>query len=164
MIKNLIFLLPFSFFLSSCSKTPTNSVGCTYTESTVTAPATEVTALLGLISVNHPSAVLHPSGFYYEIISVGTGGTAKLCSSIVVKYTGTLLYPSPGFKFDENLTGTTFVLGSLIIAWQKGIPLINSGGIINLYIPPTLGYGATGSGAVPANAYLAFSIQLSNVL
>ena len=164
MIRNLIIILSISFFLSSCNKTPTNTGGCTYTESTVTAPPTEVTALLGLISVNHPTAVLHPSGFYYEIISAGTGGTAKLCSSIVVKYTGTLLYPSPGFKFDENLTGTTFVLGSLIIAWQKGIPLINSGGIINLYIPPTLGYGATGSGAVPANAYLAFSIQLSNVL
>lgn len=163
MIKNCVFVLSFSLLLVSCSKS-TNTAACSYTASTVVAPGSETTSLAMLISANHPAAILHPSGFYYEITSPGTGGTAKICSNIIVKYTGTLLYPNAGFKFDENLTGTTFVLGSLIISWQNAIPLIKPGGSINLYVPPTLGYGASGSGAVPPNAYLAFSIQLVNVL
>ena len=63
-------------------------------------------------------------------------------------------------KFDENLTGTTFALGGLILGWQKGIPLIQKGGSINLYIPPSLGYGANATGSIPANSILVFTIQL----
>jgi FKBP-type peptidyl-prolyl cis-trans isomerase len=81
----------------------------------------------------------------------------------VVKYTGTL---TTGFKFDENLTGFSELLGRLVIGWQKGLPLIKAGGSMSLYIPPTLGYGSqdikNSSGAViiPANSILIFTIQL----
>ena len=164
MFKKLIFLFISSalLVLFSCTKT-TSAGGCRLVESTAVAPSTEIAALQSWITANHPAAVQHTSGLFYEISSAGTGGSATICSTVLIKYTGTLISPSPGFKFDENLTGTTFTLGNLIAGWQKGIPLIKAGGSINLYIPPTLGYGASGSGAVPPNAYLAFSIQLVNV-
>ena len=162
MIKKLIFISSLSFFLAACSKT-SSSGGCGYTDSSVTAPASEIAALQTWINANHPAAIKHSSGFFYEISTAGTGGTANICSRIYIKYSGYLISPNPGFKFDENLTGTSLSMYQLIIGWQKGIPLLKAGGTINLYIPPTLAYGSAGSGGVPANAYLQFNIQLLDV-
>lgn len=161
MIRKLLFLFATSLMLSSCTKT-TSTRGCPYTNSTVTAPASEIAILQAWITANHPASIQDPSGFFYEITNRGTGSTANVCTSIYIKYSGYLL-PS-NFKFDENLTGTTFALGTLIIAWQKGLPLINAGGSINLYVPPTLGYGSVQAGNIPPNSYLIFNIQLINVL
>ncbi len=161
MIKNLFFISVTAVLMLSCSKT-TSTGGCPYTNSTVTAPASEIATLQAWITANHPAAIQDPSGFFYEITNRGTGGIANVCTSIYIKYSGYLL-PS-NFKFDENLTGTTFALGTLIIAWQKGLPLIKAGGSINLYVPPTLGYGTVQSGNIPPNSYLIFNIQLLNVL
>ena len=160
MMKRLIFLLTVSLLLASCSETTSNGA-CSFTDSNVTAPASEVAYLQAWITANHPAAILHPSGFFYEITNPGTGGTSKICSHITVKYSGYLM---SGFKFDENLDGVTFVLGQLVIAWQKGIPLIKAGGSIALYVPPTLGYGSVQSNNIPPNSYLVFTIQLLNVL
>lgn len=162
MIKKLVLISFVSFLLAACSKTSSTG-GCGYSESTVTAPASEIAMLQNWISTNHPAAIQHPSGFFYEIGAAGTAGTPNICSRIYIKYSGYLISPSPGFKFDENLTGTSLTMYQLIIGWQKGIPLLKAGGSISLYIPPTLGYGSAGSGAVPPNAYLQFNIQLLDV-
>ena len=71
----------------------------------------------------------------------------------------------PGaIQHSSGLFGTTFQLGNLIVGWQKGIPLIKPNGTIRLFIPPSLGYGVSGSGtSVPPNAYLIFDIQLTGV-
>lgn len=159
MIKNLIFFICIVFLITACKKS-TVSTGCAYTNSTVIAPSTEIATLQTWITANHPAAILHPSGFFYEITSPGTGDTATICSHIIIKYSGYLIFTTPLFKFDENLNGASFALGQLIVGWQKGIPLIKTGGSINLYIPPTLGYGSSPSGIIPANSYLLFNIQL----
>jgi FKBP-type peptidyl-prolyl cis-trans isomerase FkpA len=65
-----------------------------------------------------------------------------------------------GTQFDANTTGTSFALGQLIVGWQKGIPLSKKGGTINLYIPPSLGYGPNQAGIIPPNSNLVFTIQL----
>jgi FKBP-type peptidyl-prolyl cis-trans isomerase FkpA len=60
-------------------------------------------------------------------------------------------------------------LGQLIIGWQKGLPLIKSGGSITLFIPPSLGYGnqdirnSSGAVIIPANSNLKFTIDLVSV-
>lgn len=159
MFKKLIFILPVLFFIAGCSKSDVNK--CNYTESSVTASASEVQTLQAYIAAYHPTAIQHSSGLFYEISNPGTGATASVCSNVTVKYSGYLV--SNGTKFDENLTGVTFPLGALIVGWQKGIPLVKPGGSITLYLPPSLAYGSNAVGSIPANSYLIFVIQLDNV-
>ena len=158
MIRNLFFIFSILFVLSSCSKSAVSS--CPYSESTITVPAAEAASLQAYVTANHPAAILHSSGLYYEITAAGAGSSPSICSTVTVKYSG---YLTSGFKFDENLSGVTFALGQLIIGWQKGLPLIKKGGSINLYLPPSLGYGSAGSGNIPGNSITIFVIQLVNV-
>ena len=134
--------------------------GCGYSESTLVAPASEVATLQAYITANHPTAIQHPSGLFYEITAPGSGANPSICSKVTVKYSG---YLTTGAKFDENLTGVTFSLGDLIVGWQKGLPLVKKSGSITLYIPPSLGYGNRPVGSIPANSYLVFYIQLVDV-
>jgi FKBP-type peptidyl-prolyl cis-trans isomerase FkpA len=157
-------IVTLAIVLSSCIKQ--RDGGCGYTEQNIVAPAAEVSALEGWISANVPTAIKHSSGLFYIINNAGTGATPNVCSGVTVKYTGTLLN---GSQFDQSTTGVSFVLGQLIQGWQKGIPLIKSGGSITLYIPPSLGYGAqeqrdrNGNISIPANSNLKFIIDLTAV-
>jgi len=156
MIKRLLFFVIITVILTSCLKKPTSS--CSFQDSTLVAPAAEVSTLQSWITINHPTAILHPSGFFYEIIDPGTGtGSPVICSTVLVKYVGTLTNST---QFDSNTTGVSFALGQLIVGWQKGIPLVKRGGTVKLYIPPSLGYGANQAGTIPPNSNLVFTIQL----
>lgn len=156
--------VPFLFFIAlyqfSCSK----KSSCGFQNDNIIAPSSEqkmVKAYLDSIGVT--SATLHTSGFYFKVINQGSKTTPGLCSSITVTYTGQL---TNGNTFDQE-TNVIFTLGSLIDGWQKGLPLIQSGGEIILYIPPSLGYGSqptsTASGTIPANSILIFDVKLLNV-
>lgn len=159
MIRRLIIIFSFCAVMLSCSKSSDNS--CNFTPSTVVVPASEMTNLQAYVAANRPAAILHPGGFYYEIIAAGTGTvTPEICSNVRVTYAGFL---TNGFKFDEELVGISFTLGQLIPGWQRGLPLIKKGGSINLYLPPSLGYGSNTVGSIPANSILIFSIQLLDV-
>ena len=149
--------------LASCLK---KDDSCTYKDSTVVAPPSEISALQGWVSGNAPGAVQHSSGMFYTITNPGSGATASVCSNVTVKYTGTLL---SGATFDSNASGYSSILGQLILGWQKGLPLIKAGGSITLYIPPSLGYGsqeirnANGAVIIPASSNLKFTIDLVSV-
>ncbi len=158
MIRRLIILITFCTVLVSCKKSGDD---CNYTASTVVVPTSEMTNLQTWVAVNHPTAILHPGGFYYEIIAAGTGTvTPAICTNVKVKYAG---YLTNGTKFDEELTGITFKLGQLIVGWQRGLPLIKKGGSITLFLPPSLGYGSNAVGVIPANSILIFTIELLDV-
>ena len=160
MIRRLIILISFCAVMLSCNKSSDN--GCNFTTSNVVVPASEMTSLQAWVAANKPAAILHPGGFYYEIIAAGAGTvTPGICSDVRVKYTG---YLTTGFKFDEELTGITFKLGQLIVGWQRGLPLIKKGGTIYLYLPPSLGYGNSAVGSIPANSILIFSVELVDVV
>ena len=153
----------------SCSKKDT---ACTFNDSTVTAPASETTNVETYLSTaGITAAQKHPSGFYYKITQAGTGkAVVNLCSDVTVKYSGRL---ASGTYFDPTTPGTTslasFILGKVIVGWQKGVPLISEGGKITLYIPPSLGYGnvnVPNNGQpviIPANSILIFDIELVSV-
>ena len=104
----------------------------------------------------------HASGIFYQIVAPGTGANPVVCSNVTVKYIGRLTTSST--PVDKNTTGVPFKLGQLITGWQIGIPLVQKGGSIILYIPPSLGYGSAGAGAsIPPNSNLVFSIDLMDV-
>ncbi len=123
---------------------------------TITAPASEVAALRSYLDTNHITYTADSRGFFYHMDSVGTGGSPNICSYVTVAYAGTLLN---GTAFD-NSASASFNLSQLITGWQEAIPLIKQGGRMTLYIPPSLGYGSTASGSIPANSNLKFIITL----
>ena len=107
-------------------------------------------------------------GFYYKILSAGTGTAPTLTSKVTLFYKG---YLTNGNVFDQTGTASnyesgnpvTFTLNQLISGWQVGLPLIKPGGKIILYLPAALGYGPYGQGSIPGNAALIFEITLVSV-
>lgn len=154
-----ILMIAASILFFSCGKKDTT---CGYNDSATVAPASEVQTLQNYLSSNNITATAHPSGFYYTITTQGTGKPiVNLCSQVTVNYVGKL---TNGNIFDQTSgSPRTFTLGELILGWQKGIPLISSGGSIRLYVPPSLGYGASGQPPIPGNAILIFDITLVDV-
>lgn len=160
-MKKFFWIMGSAFIFGACTKsTLTTNTTCTLTLSALVAPASEVNALKPYVQANSTAAVQDSSGVFYEITSQGTGATPTVCSYVRVKYTGRL---TNGTIFDQNLFGSTFILGNLIAGWQKSLPNLKKGGMIRVFVPPTLGYGSSGSGTVPPNANLDFTIELVDV-
>jgi FKBP-type peptidyl-prolyl cis-trans isomerase FkpA len=96
-------------------------------------------------------------------LTVGTGAVAVAGKRVTVEYTGWL---TNGTKFDSSrANGKPFSFrlgdGDVIKGWDQGVPGMKVGGRRKLIIPPTLGYGAQGSGsAIPPNATLVFEVEL----
>lgn len=161
-MKNIFLaIITLSIAFTSCSK---EDKKCDLVDNTFTAPANETANVQTyLSSAGITDAQLHPSGFYYRITQVGTGkAVVNLCSNINIKYVGKL---TNGNIFDQTPAGESriFTLGGLILGWQKGVPLISSGGKITLYLPPSLGYGSSPQNGIPGNSILIFDIELLNV-
>ena len=101
-----------------------------------------------------------------EDMKVGTGTEAVAGKTVSVHYTGWL---TDGKKFDSSVDrGQPFQFplgqGRVIQGWDKGVAGMKVGGKRKLTIPPALGYGATGAGAViPPNATLVFEVELLGV-
>jgi FKBP-type peptidyl-prolyl cis-trans isomerase FkpA len=138
--------------------------GCSYSESNAVAPASEEQMVKDYLAAHSINATKHKSNMYYEIVSQGAGGSPGVCSQIVISYTGSL---TSGQVFDQS-TNAVFVLGSLIDGWKQGLPLIQKGGRIKLYIPPSLGYGGNDimddnhNVIIPKNSMLIFDITLTD--
>ena len=161
MIKRFVYLLALPLLFVNCSKKTTD---CAYQSSATVASAAEIAYIQTYLTNNSISATQHSSGLFYTITAAGSGTTPGLCSNVTVRYSGrTFTTTSTGSVFDSNSTGISFALGQLIVGWQKGIPLVSRGGAITLYIPPSLGYGSTAVGTIPANSYLVFTILLDSV-
>lgn len=154
--------------IAGCTK---KDATCGYQDSATIAPASEVEQLKDSLDSAGVTATLHPSGFYYHINSAGSGtGVANLCTTVSVTYKGELF---SGVVFDSTKAGqvANFQLGEVIVGWQKALPLVSKGGDIDLYIPPTLGYGpnpvrdpATGNTVLPGNSYLVFHVHVQDII
>ena len=60
----------------------------------------------------------------------------------------------------ESAPSASLALSGTIKGWQIGVPLIGKGGSILLLVPSALAYGTVGTGTVPANSVLVFTIGL----
>lgn len=147
------------FGFSGCLKDDTQTFTCTANIPKVNVPAGEIAALEAYLAQKGiTDAQKSTFGFYYKIEAAGNGLTPTVCSNVTLYYQGKLI---DGSTFDQTgASAVTFQLGRLITGWQLGLPLIKPGGKIKLYLPPSLGYGSTASGPIPANSILIFEISL----
>jgi peptidylprolyl isomerase len=102
----------------------------------------------------------------------GTGAAATTGATANVKYSA-YLYSSAaadhkGVLVDTNATATSnfsFKLGAgqVIAGFDQGVTGMKAGGKRTVTMPSTLAYGAKGSGAIPGNSGMVFTIELISV-
>jgi FKBP-type peptidyl-prolyl cis-trans isomerase len=123
--------------------------------------------VLGLAACgsDSPTAVRDSGVVEKTDLVVGIGAEAVNGDTLTVHYTGWL---ADGTKFDSSYDrGTPFVFrvgtGAVIAGWDQGIPGMKVGGKRRLIIPPSLGYGSTAYGPIPANSTLKFEVELLSI-
>lgn len=103
------------------------------------------------------------SGLLYMVLKEGSGRQPSIDDQVVVHYEGRL---TTGEVFDssyERGEPAEFGLKRVIPGWTEGLQLMKVGGKTRLIIPPELGYGSDGKGAIPPNAVLIFDVELIEV-
>jgi FKBP-type peptidyl-prolyl cis-trans isomerase FkpA len=98
-----------------------------------------------------------PEGLSYTVITPGTGERPNAESKVTVNYKGMLTVG--GTEFDSG-KAAQFPVGGVIPGFAQGLQLMQAGGSYRLCIPAALGYGAAGTGPIPANADLVFEVDL----
>ncbi|MEJ2881746.1 FKBP-type peptidyl-prolyl cis-trans isomerase [Pedobacter sp. GR22-6] len=153
-IKYLIVLVALTASFAACKKGKPLDVEAQFKADT--------TAIRSYVTANNISVKKTSTGIFYQVIAPGSGSVNYSKSTqISADYQGKIM---DGSVFDDSKgTPVTFPLGGVIEGWQIGIPLIQKGGKIRLFIPSFYGYGASGSGPIPPNSILDFNITLVNV-
>lgn len=109
------------------------------------------------------------SGLKYRILRKSKGEQPTATSVVTVHYRGWIPdKDGKGKDFDssyERGKPATFPLNRVVKGWTEGLQLVNKGGMIELIIPPELGYGKreVGGGLIPANSTLRFIVELIEV-
>ena len=130
------------------------------------APKIESTTFAPSLGVDLDASTRLGSGVYIRDLVVGTGATAQNGSVLNVHYSGAL---PGGFIFDDNVAGVdapfnfTLGTGAVIKGWDQGLVGMKVGGRRQLIVPARLGYGAGGSGVIPPNAILVFTVELVSI-
>lgn len=118
-----------------------------------------------------PAAPTKGASYNQTDLIVGAGAAAAKGNTVTVNYTGWLYDVTKpeqkGLLIDTTLGRSTFIFalgsGQVIAGWEQGIPGMMIGGVRRLVVPPSLGYGATRNGPIPAYSTLVFEIQLLDV-
>lgn len=99
-------------------------------------------------------------GVYLRDVQVGNGEVVDSTSEISVHFVG--MYPSGQIFTATRDAPFRFRMGTgtVIEGWSDGLVGMRVGGRRQLIIPPFLGYGHTGNGAIPPDAVLVFDITL----
>lgn len=118
------------------------------------------------LGVNIPGSTLLPGGTRYRDLTVGTGEIVATGNAIEVRYVGWL---ANGTKIDETAAGGPgfqFQLGArqVIAGWDVGIPGMRVGGLRQLVIPPSEGYGRNTFGPIPGCSVLVFNVNVTAII
>lgn len=121
----------------------------------------DIAAIDDYLSSNQLFAHTDPTGIRYRVEEAGSGASAQLCNEVTMTYTATRM--SDGEVFLEVSTPQVSELQNLITGLQIGIPKVNSGGTIVIYIPSVYGYGSAGTSGVPPNENLIYEVNLIEI-
>ena len=97
------------------------------------------------------------SGLGHATLKAGAGTKPTASDYVLVNYIGYLA--ETGAVFDQGM-GAAFAVTGVIPGFGEGLTMLQRGGIMRFCIPAALGYGAAGTGPIPANAALVFQVEL----
>ena len=121
----------------------------------------ESTTFAASLNVDIPASTKLPSGMYIKDITIGSGALVQPGQTLAMRYTGWL---ANGSQFDATGNGAPFTFrlgaGQVISGWDQGVAGMRVGGKRQLIITPQLGYGASGSGPIPGNSILVFTVEV----
>jgi FKBP-type peptidyl-prolyl cis-trans isomerase FklB len=102
------------------------------------------------------------SGLQYEVIKEGNGPKPSASDKVKAIYKGQLIN---GTVFDDSRgQPREFPVSGVVQGWQEALPMMATGSKWKLYVPPSLGYGATPRGPViEPNSVLVFEIELVEI-
>jgi FKBP-type peptidyl-prolyl cis-trans isomerase FkpA len=103
------------------------------------------------------------SGLYYRILRKSNGRKPHSVDHVLVHYKGWL---KNGTQFDSSYDHgepAELSLRTVVAGWREGLPLIGEGGMIELEVPPSLGYGMQPPRGIPPNATLYFIVELKEI-
>lgn len=105
-----------------------------------------------------------PSGLKYRILRKSDGRMPTSRDIVKVHYAGWL---DDTTEFDSSYgrgKPAEFPLANVVDGWTEGLQLVGEGGMIELEVPPELGYGPGGAPPkIPPNATLHFKVELLEV-
>ena len=94
------------------------------------------------------------------VLQEGTGAEVKASDTVKIDYFGATYDAKQPFDESYSKQPLTSALSGLIQGWTIGLTGVKVGSRVLIQIPPAYGYGAQGSGAIPANATLWFVIDV----
>jgi FKBP-type peptidyl-prolyl cis-trans isomerase len=103
------------------------------------------------------------SGLYYRVLRKSNGRRPHSTDRVLAHYKGWL---KDGEQFDnsyEQGQPSEFSLNEVVAGWKEGLQLIGEGGMIELEVPPRLGYGAVPHQGIPPNSTLHFIVELKEI-
>lgn len=106
------------------------------------------------------------SGLLYEVTEKGKGKSPVKGDQITIHYTGFL---EDGTQFETSHDRPTdlkivYLEQRLFQGWEEAYGMMKPGGKMKIVLPPWLGLGAQGKGAIPPNAELVFDLELTEVV
>lgn len=107
------------------------------------------------------SVVETASGLQYKVLTPGKGAKPTDADITLVNYEGKL---TDGTTFDKSEQPTPMPVKAVVPGFSEALKLMNKGGKYRLWIKPSLGYGATAKGPIPANSVLVFDVELVDFL
>ena len=141
---------------------PLAAAGCDST----TEPRIEETRFAAHLGIDLSQMTQLAGGMYVRDLVVGDGPVVQTGQLVAVHYKGWL---ADGRGFDQRQPPEQpfrFTPGArqVIAGWEVGVPGMRVGGVRQLVIPPSMGYGRSGSPPViPPNAVLVFEVSAVGV-
>jgi len=114
----------------------------------------------GKPTITIPEGYEAPSELVAQTLIKGSGPVVTEDQTVTAHYTGMLL---DGTVFDSSWdrgAPTSFSLQQVIPGWTQGLAGQTVGSQVLLVIPSELGYGAQGSGSIPADSPLVFVVDI----
>lgn len=99
-------------------------------------------------------------GVWIHDVQHGSGEPVDSGAVLEVHYVGMLADGRIFDATDRKPFSFTLGAGRVIAGWEDGLPGMRVGGRRQVVIPPHLGYGIEGGGAVPPDAVLVFDVTL----